>query len=76
MSDVARRSGSQPVAPGKTTTKAVKKSLVPCWMLLKPHTFAGDQEYKPGRKLSMKRRCSVCGQNVKGGEILLKEDPS
>ena len=76
MSNVARRPGNNQPAATRGTGKKVKKSPVPCWMLLKRHTFDGDQEYAPGRKLSMKRRCSVCGQYVKGGEILPKNTPS
>lgn len=74
MSNVVRRPGNVPAARAGNSKKKTKKSPVPCWMLLKRHTFDGDQEYAPGRRLSMKRRCSVCGQYVKGGEILLKED--
>jgi hypothetical protein len=79
LSTLASRPGSTPEPSPRpaTSKKRQKRSIIPCGWLRKPHSFDDKQEFVPGRKLSMRRRCNVCGQNVKGGEILFpNEDPS
>ncbi len=72
MTKIVRRSNPEP--PANKAARPSKKLPVPCWMLLRKHQFDGPQDYQPGRKLTMKRRCSVCGQKVTGGQILFKEE--
>jgi len=75
MSEIVRRSNAEPATQaGSQPAESPKKSPVPCWLLLRKHRFDGPQEYQPGRKLTMKRRCSACGQLVTGGQILFKEE--
>ncbi len=75
MTRVVRRTGSSPVAPPSNGPGTPSKKLpVPCWLLFRRHRFDGDQEYTPGRKLTMMRRCSACGQKVNGGEIHPKKE--
>lgn len=74
MSDITQHSNGAPEAPSSCKTSKPRKFGIPCWLILKPHRFDGDTSYTPARRgLAMKRRCSACGLNVKGGEILLKE---
>jgi hypothetical protein len=67
MTSPVRRTGSD---AARNNGQPGKKLPVPCWMLLRRHTFDGDQEYTPGRKLKMMRKCSACGTKVKGGNII------
>lgn len=76
MSKIVRRSSAKPrvSTTSNSSTGPPKKLPVPCWLLLRKHRFDGPQEYTPGRKLTMKRRCSACGQLVTGGQILFKDE--